>query len=138
MSIADPWQVIADITSELLRGGQTADIRCQGAISVLVRNKITITGLGPSADAVANEVRADSAKDKLIAELRALLAVSEAERNDLRQALDERNAQHKALLDGFRSNGGGQTKHLPGALLARMYRDAGYPVRDDLSHLAGQ
>lgn len=78
-----------------------------------------------------------------VADVTAALAVTEAERNDLRQALDERNAQHKALLDEFGLIEGLEgDQHgvavLEATELADAYRDAGYPVRDDLSHLTGQ
>lgn len=43
---SDPWQVIADITSELIRGGQTAYIRCRAALGVLERAGIDFNG-GP-------------------------------------------------------------------------------------------
>jgi hypothetical protein len=63
---ADPWQVITDVTSELLRGGQTADIRCRAALSVLASagidfdgNPVAIAAQEPHAvpgDALAKEI----------------------------------------------------------------------------------
>jgi hypothetical protein len=41
---ADPWQVIADVMSELIRGGQTADIRCRAALGVFERAGIDFDG----------------------------------------------------------------------------------------------
>jgi len=41
---ADPWQVITDVMSELIRGGQTADIRCRAALSVFERAGIDFDG----------------------------------------------------------------------------------------------
>jgi len=49
--VTDPWQVITDVMSELLRGGQTADIRCRSALRVLERAGIDFGG-GPVAAAV--------------------------------------------------------------------------------------
>lgn len=53
---ADPWQVITDVMSELLRGGQTADIRCRAALGVLASagidfdgNPVAIAGQEPPA-----------------------------------------------------------------------------------------
>lgn len=78
---------------------------------------------------------------------RAALAVSEAERNDLRKVLDKRNAQLHGLLGRFTVQGedtdvfvseGQVLCVIDDDTLVSMYRDAGYPVRDDLSHLDGQ
>lgn len=47
-------------------------------------------------------------------------------------------ARHAAVLGKFTSNGSGYTARMSGTVLARCYADANLPVRDDLSHLAGQ
>lgn len=47
-------------------------------------------------------------------------------------------ARHAAVLGKFTSNGSGYTARMSGVVLARCYADANLPVRDDLSHLAGQ
>lgn len=45
---------------------------------------------------------------------------------------------HAGLLGEVKPNGGGYTFRTTGVLLARRYAAANLPVRDDLSHLAGQ
>lgn len=45
---------------------------------------------------------------------------------------------HAGLLGEVRPNGGGYTFRTTGVLLARRYAAANLPLRDDLSHLAGQ
>lgn len=56
--MTSPWQVIADVTSELIRGGQTADIRCRAALGVLDRAGIDFDG-NPVAAAVAGRADGD-------------------------------------------------------------------------------
>lgn len=79
---ADPWQVIADVMSELIRGGQTADIRCRAALGVLERAGIDFDG-NPVARAAQQPQPA--AGDR---ELEWALASMAAERNQFRIALE--------------------------------------------------
>jgi hypothetical protein len=77
---ADPWQVITDVTSELLRGGQTADIRCRAALGVLERAGIDFNG-GP--------VAAASRKPLPAPELTPVEAIRLAVADKYRELLDE-------------------------------------------------
>jgi hypothetical protein len=76
MTDPDPWQVITDVTSELIRGGQTAGIRCRAALGVLERAGIDFDGNPvataaqqpqPAPELAAERERADKAEAKAAA-----------------------------------------------------------------------
>lgn len=70
MSAPDPWQVIADVTCELTRGGQTDGIRRRAALQVLKGAGIDLSG-----KPVARPVRATPGP---VAEIEFLGALAEA------------------------------------------------------------
>ena len=91
---ADPWQVITDVTSELLRGGQTADIRCRAALGVLERAGIDFDG-GPVAAASRKPEPArgltpvEAVRLAVAEDWQPLVDKARAEADHLRELLDE-------------------------------------------------
>lgn len=79
-----------------------------------------------------------------VIDLRAVLAdappaqAAPADRDDLAARADNLRAVLTAVLAWFGNNGSGHYARVSGLVLARAYRDAGLPLPDSLSHLAGQ
>lgn len=143
-------------TADSLKGRRSAgDARERNTLEVVIGQVEAITARHAQpapelpADPTADELAIASLGDEVtrlrerLAQVTASEAVTRAEVQDLRKRLDERNRQHKALLDGFElirwleeGRRCAAVAVLDDTVLARAYRDAGYPVRDDLSHLA--
>jgi hypothetical protein len=69
---------------------------------------------------------------------RARLALTETERDQLAAELIRVKQLHAEWLGRFFRGSAGWDARVSGVVLARAYRDANLPVREDLSHLAGQ
>lgn len=119
-------------------------VRFPADMSTAVKHLAAAEGMTASAwirrEVEREAERRERPAPELAEQLRAAIGrtlILEAERDQVGAELDRIKQQYAAWLGRYASNGSGWNDRVSGTVLARAYRDANLPVRDDLSHLAG-